>query len=87
MGIEKLLWLIRESAEPIGTVAVDGLYNHQIERKTQITLVRIFLKVKSIYPEISGGKHLIAVRFFEYDSKSDESHQYKSNVNFKISLC
>ena len=87
MGIEKLLWLIRESAEPIGTVAVDGLYNHQIERKTQISLVRIFLKVKSIYPEISGGKHLIAVRFFEYDSKSDESYQYKSNVNFKISLC
>ena len=59
------MWIIRESSEPIATVAVGGQYNHQIERRTQISLVRIFLKNKKIFPEISGGRHLIAVRFFE----------------------
>ena len=29
-GIDKLMWIIRESSEPIATVAVGGQYNHQI---------------------------------------------------------
>ena len=85
-GIDKLMWIIRESSEPIATVAVGGQYNHQIERRTQISLVRIFLKNKKIFPEISGGRHLIAVRFFE-NTGDDSYQQYENNVDFKISLC
>ena len=85
-GIDKLMWIIRESSEPIATIAVGGQYNHQIERRTQISLVRIFLKNKKIFPEISGGKHLIAVRFFE-NTGDDNYQQYQENVDFKISLC
>ena len=85
-GIDKLMWIIRESSEPIATVAVGGQYNHQIERRTQISLVRIFLKNKKIFPEISGGRHLIAVRFFE-NIGEDNYQQYQDNVDFKISLC
>ncbi len=85
-GIDKLMWIIRESNEPISTVAVEGQYNHQIEKRTQISLVRIIINDKNIYPEISGGRHLIAVRFYSYD-KNDEYTQFGDNVNFKISLC
>ena len=85
-GIDKLMWIIRESNEPISTVAVEGQYNHQIEKRTQISLVRIIINEKNIYPEISGGRHLIAVRFYSYDKNNDYT-QFEDNVNFKISLC
>ena len=85
-GIDKLMWIIRESNEPISTVAVEGQYNHQIEKRTQISLVRIIINDKNIYPEISGGRHLIAVRFYSYDKNNDYT-QFEDNVNFKISLC
>ena len=85
-GIDKLMWIIRESNEPISTVAVEGQYNHQIEKRTQISLVRIIVNDENIYPEISGGRHLIAVRFYSYDENSEYT-QFGDNVNFKISLC
>ena len=85
-GIDKLMWIIRESNEPIATVAVGGQYNHQIERRTQISLVRIIINDSDIYPEISGGRHLIAVRFCNLN-KDGLYVQYEDNVEFKISLC
>ena len=85
-GIDKLMWIIRESNEPIATVAVGGQYNHQIERRTQISLVRIITKEVNVYPEISGGRHLIAVRFFN-QNRDREYVQFEDNVEFKISLC
>lgn len=85
-GIDKLMWIIRESNEPIATIAVGGQYNHQIEKRTQISLVRIIIDDKNVYPEISGGRHLIAVRFF-YINNNGEYSQYEENVNFKICLC
>jgi len=85
-GIDKLMWIIRESNEPIATVAVGGQYNHQIERRTQISLVRIITNDANVYPEISGGRHLIAVRFFN-QNKDGAYLQFEDNVEFKISLC
>ena len=85
-GIDKLMWIIRESNEPIATVAVGGQYNHQIESRTQISLVRIITNDTNVYPEISGGRHLIAVRFFN-QNKDGEYLQFEDNVEFKISLC
>jgi len=85
-GIDQLMWIIRESNEPIATVAVGGQYNHQIERRTQISLVRIITNDTNVYPEISGGRHLIAVRFFN-QNRDGEYVQFEDNVEFKISLC
>ena len=85
-GIDKLMWIIRESNEPIATVAVGGQYNHQIERRTQISLVRIITNDSDVYPEISGGRHLIAVRFCKLD-KDGSYAQFEDSVEFKISLC
>ena len=85
-GIDKLMWIIRESNEPISTVAVNGQYNHQIEKRAQISLVRIITNDANVYPEISGGRHLIAVRFFNYNEDGKYT-QYEDNVNFKICLC
>ena len=85
-GIEKLLWIIRESSEPIGTVATSGQYNHQIGKTAQISLIRVFLDNPSVYPEISGGRHMIAIRFLERNSEG-KFLQTDENIEFKLSLC
>ena len=85
-GIEKLMWIIRESSEPIGTVATSGQYNHQIGKTAQISLIRVFLDNASAYPEISGGRHMIAIRFLERDSNG-QFIQTEENIEFKLSLC
>ena len=86
-SVDKLLWMIRESTEAISTVAVDGFYNHQISSNHKISLVRIFLDENTIYPEISGGKHLISIRFFNWEDSEEKWSQTKENINFRISLC
>ena len=85
-GIERLMWIIRESSEPIGTVASSGQYNHQIGKTAQISLIRVFLDNANVYPEISGGRHMIAIRFLE---RNDEGQfkQTEENIDFKLSLC
>ena len=85
-GIEKLLWIIRESSEPIGTVANTGQYNHQIGKTAQISLIRVFLENTSVYPEISGGRHMIAIRFLKRD-ENGRFIQSEENIEFKLSLC
>jgi cell division FtsZ-interacting protein ZapD len=79
--------MIRESTEAISTVAVGGFYNHQISSNHKISLVRIFLDENTIYPEISGGKHLISIRFFNWEDSEEKWSQTKENINFRISLC
>jgi len=86
-SIDEILWLLRESAEAISTVAINGLYNHQIERNSQISLVRIFLKKNNVFPEISGGKHLISIRFLNWAKTNENTTQENKNIRFKISLC
>ena len=86
-SIDKLLWMIRESTEAISTVAVGGFYNHQISKNHKISLVRIFLDKKTVYPEIIGGKHLISIRFFNWEDSEGKSAQTKENIKFRISLC
>ena len=86
-SIDQILWLLRESAEAISTVAINGLYNHQIERNSQISLVRIFLSKNNIFPEISGGKHLISIRFLNWAKTDKKTTQENKNIRFKISLC
>ena len=86
-SIDQILWLLRESAEAISTVAINGLYNHQIERNSQISLVRIFLSKNNVFPEISGGKHLISIRFLNWAKTDEKTTQENKNIRFKISLC
>jgi cell division FtsZ-interacting protein ZapD len=67
-------------------VASGGQYNHQIGKRAQISLIRVFLDNASVYPEISGGRHMIAIRFLERNSNG-QFNQTEENIEFKLSLC
>jgi cell division protein ZapD len=87
-AVIEVLWLIRESAQPIDKVATNGMYQHRMQRDTSCRLLRVNLPDNSLlYPEISGSQHRFTVRFLEWSTIDSRAVQTKEDVEFKISIC
>jgi cell division protein ZapD len=87
-AVIELLWLIRESAQPIDKVAINGMYQHRMQRDTSYRLLRVSLPDDSqLYPEISGSQHRFTVRFLEWSTIASRAVQTGHDVEFRISIC
>jgi len=87
-AVVELLWLIRESALPADKVAINGMYQHNMQRDTHYQVLRVTLPPGSpLYPEISGSQHRFTVRFLEWSSIDRRAVQTGDNVKFRISIC
>lgn len=87
-AVIELLWLIRESAQPIDKVAVNGMYQHRMQKDASCRLLRVSLPDNStLYPEISGSQHRFTVRFLEWSTIGHRAVQTGQDVNFRISIC
>ena len=88
--MNKIVFLVKNKAslKVIFIFLIQKFFNIFLKRKIKSfkKANQIFLKNKKIFPEISGGRHLIVVRFFE-NVGDDNYQQYQENVDFKISLC
>ncbi len=58
-----LLNIIRHSAYEEEAVATAGYFQKMLETNTPCQMIRIKLNDHSVFPEISGGKHRVSVRF------------------------
>lgn len=87
-AVIELLWLIRESAQPVDKVAINGMYQHRMQRDTTYRLLRVSLPDDSqLYPEISGSQHRFTVRFLEWSTIASRAVQTGHDVEFRISIC
>jgi len=94
-SVDLILYLIRQNAliSRLDRKASDGLFQEQFIQtqntgKSPIQLVRIFMSAEqNCYPEISGGKHRISVRFFEWSSHLTQRQQMQSQVDFQLAYC
>jgi cell division protein ZapD len=87
-AVTELLWLIRECAQPVDKIAIDGMYQHRMQKDTSCRLLRVALPDSSqLYPEISGSQHRFTVRFLEWSTIDSRAVQTGHDVNFKISIC
>lgn len=87
-AVTELLWLIRESAEPLDKTAVNGMYQHRMQKDKSCRLLRVILPNSSqLYPEISGSQHLFTIRFLEWSTISSRAVQTDHDVNFKLTIC
>ncbi len=83
-----LLWLVRNSKQPTRYTAVNGVYQHAMNRDSSSALIRLSLPAGSgLYPEISGGQHRFTVRLMEWNSSSKRPQQIKRDVEFDLSVC
>jgi cell division protein ZapD len=87
-AVIELLWLIRESAQPVEKTAINGMYQHNMQKNAQCRLLRVTLPDDStLYPEISGSQHRFTVRFLEWTSIGHRAVQTGHDVPFLLSIC
>lgn len=86
--IDLILKTIRDSASARPVVADNGFYQKPLDTKQSTQLIRIGIDAgKTIYPEISAGKHRYSVRFMRLDSDDMAPVQVKEDVEFLLSRC
>ena len=87
-AVIELLWLIRESAQPADKTAINGMYQHNMQKDLHCQLLRVLLPTGSpLFPEISGSQHRFTVRFLEWSTIEHRAVQTGHDVSFKISIC
>lgn len=87
-AVVELLWLIRGSAQPQEKVAINGMYQHRMQKNLSCRLLRVSLADDcSLYPEISGSQHRFIVRFLEWSSTESRAVQTGHDINFRIAVC
>ena len=87
-AVSELLWLIRESGEPQDKLAINGMYQHNMQKDANCRLLRVSLDGDhSLFPEISGSQHRFTVRFLEWSSVNSRAVQTGHDVAFQLSIC
>lgn len=85
---ETVLELLRESAIPRNCRAQKGIYQRNLDKETAYQLVRVDLPADSArYPEISGTKMFITVRFMENTTTAERPQQTDEDMDFVLQLC
>ena len=87
-AVTEMLWLIRESAQPTDRTAINGMYQHRMQKDASCRLLRVTLPDASkLYPEISGSQHRFTIRFLEWSTIDSRAVQTGHDVKFKLSVC
>jgi cell division protein ZapD len=87
-AVNELLWLTREASPLQHEVAVDGMYQHNIERNSSCQLLRIALPAQSnLYPETSASPHRFTIRFRTWRTVDTRPELVTQDVSFLLSRC
>lgn len=87
-AVTEVLWLIRQSAQAVDKLAINGMYQHNMQKDAQCRLLRVNLQQDStLYPEISGSQHRFTVRFLEWSTLDSRAVQTGHDVPFQLSIC
>ncbi len=87
-AVTELLWLIRESAQPTERMAINGMYQHSMQKDGNARLLRVSLAgSSSLFPEISGSRHRFTIRFMEWPSTEDRARQTTEDIAFNLTIC
>ncbi len=87
-AIQNVLRLTRESALPRQLAAEGGFYQQQLDASSPCQLVRVTVAEQDdFYPEISGGRHRIAIRFFRHTDPNSRPQVAQETVWFELHCC
>lgn len=83
-----VLNLIRNNAVATKETAKEGFFQQSIETGTKYQLIRIIiLRDLKYFPEVSGGKHRVTVRFMEQSETANRPEQTDNDVEFELHFC
>jgi cell division protein ZapD len=86
-SIQLLLKMTRESGLFEESLTTDGLFQKTFTSQNPCQLFRIALPIDTpVYPEISGNKHRVNIRFLGY-SELSKAKPISETLTFRISCC
>lgn len=87
-GASLVLNLLRGNAQPVNETAKAGFFQQSIEAGASYQLIRIIVsRSLRCFPEISGGKHRVTIRFMEQAETVNRPEQTESDVDFELHFC
>lgn len=85
-AITLYLRLLRDSTQPSNQIAEGGVFLHIPQANYQ--LVRVMVPASAdVYPEISAGKHRVAVRFMRLGDVNTRNVQANGSIAFRLHCC
>ncbi|MFK8017488.1 MAG: cell division protein ZapD [Gammaproteobacteria bacterium] len=88
LGVQKVLWLLRESAQSQAQTARAGMFQHVLERGMSVQLLRVSVRNDAdVFPEISGSQHRFTVRFHTWQDVGSRPAQSTDDINFFLACC
>ena len=87
-AVAEVMWLIRESVLAADKLAINGMYQHNMQKDASCRLLRVSLvEDSSLFPEISGSQHRFTVRFLAWSTVDRRAVQTGHDVPFQLSIC
>lgn len=84
-GLNLYLEILRDSAMSTKEQSQRGVFHLTFNQQRAPKLVRVFLpEDANIYPEISGGRHRLSIRFMRQANWGDRPAQVLEDVNFEL---
>lgn len=84
--IDTVLHITRHSAYTQPVIATRGFFQKELDPKVPCQLIRLSVSNTQAYPEISGNKHQINVRFMRSDYEN-EQFKIEDNIPFNLTCC
>jgi len=84
--ISLLLDLIRNSATGTNETAANGVFQLTDSSDSELIIIQLSGNDK-IYPEISGGRHRVFIRFLEYSDIHTKANQANKDISFILKTC
>jgi len=86
--VNLLLQLTRDSAVAREKFAAKGFYQEALSPNIPYQIVRIKVPLKhKAYPNISVGRHLLSVYFFNFNGANHRATQFSDDISFELTLC
>lgn len=83
-----ILKVLREIAQPTQHVAEQGIFQHSLDCVGTCHLVQVKVAADTPhFPEISGGKHRIAIRFLSQPDLAQRPAQANQDIPFLLACC
>ena len=87
-SIRLIMQLIRDSVSFTKHIANCGFFQTAFKHNAHYQIIRIRLPDNvSVFPEISGNKHRITVRFLQFAATAGRPQQTTEDINFELSCC
>lgn len=87
-SLAMLLTMIRGSATPARQTAEHGMYQETLEGGGAGQLIRIIVPADAgVFPEVSGSRHRITIRFMEWPDPAARPQQTAGDVVFGLTYC